>query len=275
MGDFGREYTTLFKAASLIIDTIPKHKDFQLPRYQKQYKSAQDYLRKTVMPRLEKIKAGKMAQAVHAPVRAHAVKVDTGNMPSVNWQQYQPAASVGQQHVPANYFVRNPTVDSTIDRRSHQPPPVTVDPADPFSASVAFSSSAAPPPTVSLPPATVAGASHNLLVQTALSQSSSFVCVCSHHPRLCGAKASRQRCRWCGSATRLAGDLVNTAQIEQPLQARAASRGAGSPAAACRGAATVPIHRSACAGAGAGRAQAAAQHSPPTPGPRAAGHLPL
>lgn len=161
VGDFGREYTTLFKAASLIIDTIPKHKDFQLPRYQKQYKSAQDYLRKTVMPRLEKIKAGKMAQAVHAPVRAHAVKVDTGNMPSVNWQQYQPAASVGQQHVPANYFVRNPTVDSTIDRRSHQPPPVTVDPADPFSASVAFSSSAAPPPTVSLLPATVAGASHN------------------------------------------------------------------------------------------------------------------
>lgn len=98
-----------------------------------------------MMPRLEQIKAGKMAQAVQAPVRPHAVKVDTGNMPSVNWQQYQPAASVQQQEVPANYFVTNPTVNHAIDQRAHDPPPVPVDPDDPFAASIAFSGAPIPP----------------------------------------------------------------------------------------------------------------------------------
>lgn len=142
-----------------MIETIPKHKDAREPRNQKRQSEHSNYVRTVVLPRLEQLKAGPMSRAAIAPVRQNAVQAAASNMPSLNWQQHQPALAA-QHSLPADYFVRNPTVDNAIAVGSQS---VRPDDPDPFAASAAFSAAAAQPPAV---PATASALSSPTFLPT-------------------------------------------------------------------------------------------------------------
>ena len=154
-GNIMDEYRSLFKATSILMQTIPKHANFKEPRWQKLHTELSKPLKDDVV-RLEELKtlinAGQVV--VMRTLKPGAIRVEASKMPSVDWAQHKPTMA-GSTQMPPHYWVNNPTVERIASQAAGTVVPVA-DPNDPFAASAAFSTlSLAPgaPPPPPPPPA--------------------------------------------------------------------------------------------------------------------------
>lgn len=143
------EYRSLFKATSIMMQTIPKHASFKEPRWQKLHSELSKSLKDDVV-RLEELKTLINAGTVTVvrTIKPGAVRMQADRMPSVDWAQHTPTVA-GTTHMPPHYWVNNPTVER-IASQPTGPVAHAADPNDPFAASAAFSNLSlapgAPPP---------------------------------------------------------------------------------------------------------------------------------
>eukprot|EP00884_Botryococcus_braunii_P019618 jgi/Botrbrau1/633/Bobra.0161s0024.2 len=100
-------YTMLMRYASLIVETIPKHKDFSSADPGRDYRNFKKVLAERYFPELEGVKLrlklsaeahGKPVEAVPARRDPEAVQLTTSNVPSINWAELgsSPTPPAGQ-----------------------------------------------------------------------------------------------------------------------------------------------------------------------------------
>lgn len=150
-GNIMDEYRSLFKATSILMQTIPKHTNYKEPRWQKLHTDLSKTLKDDVV-RLEElktlIKSGQVT--VLRAIKPGAIRVEASRMPPVDWTLHIPTVA-GTAHMPQHFFVNNPTVE----RIASQPAGTVAtvgDPNDPFAASAAFSTLSLAPGVPPPPP---------------------------------------------------------------------------------------------------------------------------
>lgn len=145
-GNIVDEYRSLFKATTVLMQTIPKHISFKEERWRKLYADLSKTLKDDVV-RLEELKAMISAGQVRAPLRAvkpGVVRAEASRMPSVDWNLHTPMVA-GSTSVPQHFFER-------ISSQQAGPVVPAADPNDPFAASAAFSTLSLAPGAHAAPP---------------------------------------------------------------------------------------------------------------------------
>jgi len=138
-------YVMLMRYASLIIETIPAHKDYS--KTDSKYQQLKKVLLERYFPELEKLKVSLRTRDIAEPVArssnrpADAVMLSTSNLPQLNWAAAVPPAPPSAPPLP------DPLVDDLLDMLSgggSSSRPAASSPPQPPSAA-SSSSSAAPP----------------------------------------------------------------------------------------------------------------------------------
>lgn len=138
------EYQAYFQFASLLLDTIPKHRDYG-KLSASVLSSFRDINRNRVMPRLEALKPQLASIAHRAPVRAGTSQIQASNLSSIDWAAARPALPAATA-LPAYYIEQNPTVGRQLDSIAGRAAAVpAAEPGDPFAASTAFAAPSASP----------------------------------------------------------------------------------------------------------------------------------
>lgn len=231
-GNIMDEYRSLFKATSILMQTIPKHASYKEPRWQKLHTDLSKTLKDDVV-RLEELKtlisSGKVT--VLRTIKPGAVRVEASRMPSVDWALHTPTVA-GSTHMPLHYFVNNPTVERIASQPAGVAAPVpATDPNDPFAASAAFNAISLTP-WAPAPSPQSAGAPFTGVALHTLEMFSRLCCSCActrcrHHECIASKRNRLQEPprttarRWPQVATHVVCAVLTSGcriQVRQPCQ---------------------------------------------------------